>query len=95
MCMCVCTLFCAGMSQCVVHGLLCGCMSVCVCKDYWLCCIEIVEFEFSTPTVQLISFLASIFNRSDIWDKTASCRINSFPPNDSIWCHHGHGLSGP
>ncbi len=19
--------------------------------------------------------------------------LNSFPPNDAIWCHHGHGLS--
>ncbi len=21
----------------------------------------------------------------------ASAVINSFPPNDTIWCHHGHG----
>ncbi len=19
--------------------------------------------------------------------------VNSFPPNDTMWCHHGHGLS--
>ncbi len=19
--------------------------------------------------------------------------ITSFPPNDTVWCHHGHGLS--
>ncbi len=22
-----------------------------------------------------------------------ACNINSFPLNDTVWCHHGHGLS--
>ncbi len=31
------------------------------------------------------------FNRKRVW--TRDEKFNSFPPNDTICCHHGHGLS--